>query len=127
MRCKTDHFCGRVRVFRSDVFLKSGLGKAHSATERTGKCLWLFNRNRFSPVIYICKSVFFTYVAIEQRARHTEITSCKYALHRMIGCMSRRSDPRLVTSGAQVIVEAYQTLISFTPEVAFKARITAHS
>ena len=63
----------------------------------------------------------------DQSRRHTEITSGKYTLHRMIGRMSGRSDPRLETGGAQVIVEANQTLIAFASEVALKARITAHS
>ena len=64
---------------------------------------------------------------MDRVVRHTEITSGKYTLHGMIGRMSGGCDPRLETGGAEVVVETYETFISFTPEVALKARITAHS
>lgn len=57
----------------------------------------------------------------------TKITTCKNALHRMIGRVAIRSHTILVAGGAGVIIEADETLVPSAAEIAFHTGITADS
>lgn len=59
--------------------------------------------------------------------RLTKIMACENALHGMICCVPGRCGSTLITSGAKVIVIAYQTFVAPPTKIRIQTCVTAHT